>query len=818
MSARDVDFEFERAYQRLFASSTSVGPQTSGADKSSERSPQWRAESPKLTRTVSNDSRSGRATASTPRVDRPKQPRNIDAGLLSLSRQASFSKARPHSMRQETPQSQPDRRQGHPRPQAFQSPLDALARHKSASDSKGKARAYTHYEERPIPTPKPERNVTTPAPISLSIPPQSNSIPYQESVTYYPYPTGQPLHQLPGQLANAGSGIASVPGHAVAWTQPIAPAASMPAIAYPGFSASVIFSQPQFFASPPQAVQSMATPMPSDPGPQQRTSQQTGPASTSHNEQKQRESATTPSDSRQPPLASFPSPSASSFSSPSSPSSSSSPRKMNLDGIKATGTRWNEEQAAHLGNEENVSHIFKEPAYLKVVQRRALQTQSRDPKQKKVPVDENGVPIIRKRGRPPRVRENLQPAVSEINATASTVPIKKEAVQSPHSHVEASSPHLERCLALPEHRTRPHFKETHTLFVHSERRLRWLARIAISQTDQRTSAVYRAERSAAERIEWSRWGVSVAADVFLPHSQPTPPNDTQATSDDLPASQIQSQSQPDPSGLFPRDKRRAYVALRKELHSANRTASSRICVPRLVRYLAKVSAAAQAMTWSRRRRAYLDRKHRAAKLAKYMLKSVRPTALDVRRMWSVWALAEHARDSSKIGNGGASVQQREKGKGRVAFAATPSLEDVQQGVIARSAQTEDERRTPAPALEVAPQGASADGADIKGETRIKREPESPSVERNQSVPTLGPTQMPRAQLKQEPDSDIIMTPALTSPHLPASRSPESAQVARSAASLNPANGDVGARKEAPLFLRRNFRVYRLIGMTDFPIS
>ncbi|CBQ68002.1 conserved hypothetical protein [Sporisorium reilianum SRZ2] len=748
MSARDVDLEFEKAYQRLF--STSAAP-SSGAGRSSSASSEPRAESSQAPHTVDHGLQSLSRTASASRVEKAKQPHGLSA-LQSVPRK-SKAQERPAQVQRER----------HSLPRSLQSPLDALARH--ASNSKGKARASTgqlEAEERPAK--KAQRSSTaTPAPAV----PHSGSVPYPGSVAYYPYPTGQPSYQVSAPLIASGSNMTSMPAQAVAWTQPIMSAGPMPAIGYPGFSASVTFSQPQFFASPPQAVPSaVAAPSPD------AWSQQYAASATSYEPQQQQQQQqqhrfdTTPSESRTRPHAS---------------SSSLSAADENAIARR----KWNLEQAALFDSKEHLRRTFREASVFDLQKLKAKQKQQKqqkeakkqkEPKQPKKQkpqkpqkqqqqqqepwtpdLADNEPRAPKKRGRPARVRDDDPPqgGIPLVNATDATIRVKtEEGAETLPLNAAAPRSAFDGSLPLASDRGRPYDRESHTLFVHPQLRLRWLARLAIVRAEQQANGGGQASPSAADTSQWARWSNSVYARLPGLGNSASPPRDEASSTQ-------QTHSQSDPAGLFPRDKRHAYIALRKTQHSAKRTASTRICVRRLLRYLAKTAAAVDALGPHIEKPAVLRDKHRAAKLAKHMLTTARPTALDVRRMWSVWARGAHARSVDKAG--GPPRQQR-----RVSFAAPFRV---------------------------------AEGESV---AQVKMEPPSPSTTRTWLT-------SPRtAKVKQEPDSDGIMTPLVpASPALGGASTPLEAGAAQSAAAV---------RVCAPLFLRRNFRVYRLLGLAHLPLS
>ncbi|TKY90815.1 hypothetical protein EX895_000813 [Sporisorium graminicola] len=736
MSARDVDLEFEQAYQRLF--STSAAP--TGAGRSTSTSSEPRAESSQAPHLVDNDLRSWSTSAAPSRGDRSRQPHGLDA-LPPLAGKSWLQERAPRV--QQTQRERPSQAR------SLQSPLDALARH--ASNTKGKARASPqHLEAEERPMKRAQRNSTA---MSAPAVPQSNNVPYPGSVAYFPYPTGQPSYQVSGPLIASGSSMATMPGQAVAWTQPIMSAGPMPAIGYPGFSASVTFSQPQFFASPPQPVPSAPVAVPtSDAWPQQYAAP---PMSYKQPQYKTSVSGPRPS-----------------------PHASSSSSVGRLVEHASALRKWSKKQASQIDSKEHLRRAFKSASNADVQKLRVKQ--KRQPKQPKQPkpqqqepwipdVDRPELRIPKKRGRPPRIRDASPPDVKPLaNATETAIRIKtEEGAEMQPMKTATVRPTFDGSLPLASDRGAPTNREAHTLFIHSPRRLQWLARLAIVRAEQKTTSGKDAGPSVAETSQWARWSNSVAARLQHLRNEAFPINDEASTC--ASASQ-QTHSQSDPVGLFPREKRHAYVALRKDQHSAKRTASTRICIRKLLRYLSNTAKAAEGFDSRKEARAFLKDKHRADRLAKYMLKSTRPTALDLRRMWSVWARAAHARSLSK-------ADVPDKQQSRVSFA--PPVDDFSQQPKA--------------------------GEGERG-IQVKLEPTSPSITRFVYTP-------PRtAQVKQEPDSDGIATPLLPeAPFLGAA----STTLSQADAERSPA---AAVRTQAPLFLRRNFRVYQLLGLKDLPLS
>ncbi|CDS00609.1 uncharacterized protein SPSC_01843 [Sporisorium scitamineum] len=735
MNARDVDLEFEKAYQRLF--STSAAPTADGRSSSASSEPQ--AKSSKAPHIVDNNLRSTSTSASAARLDRSKQ-------LHGLSALQPFSE-KVRSQERSAPVQQLHRER-HLQTRSLKSPLDALVRH--ASNSKGKARGSSQLEPEERPVKRGHRSSTaTPAPVV----PHSSSVPYPGSLAYYPYPTGQPSYQVSGPLIASGSNMASMPTQAVAWTQPIMSAGPMPAIGYPGFSASVTFSQPQFFASPPQPVPSAVAAPPSD-----AWSQQYAAPPTSYDQQQQFNS--TASSSRHQPRA---------FSSVG--------RLVEHDNALQ---QWNKEQAAKFDSKEHLRRTFKSAPLVDVQkvkvkqdrrQNKAKQQQQQSPW--RPDIDENDLRVPKKKGRTARVRDATpQDVKPPINATEPTIRIKAEGgTEAQPLNPAKPRPAFDGSLPLASDRGPPFNKETHTLFIHSQRRLRWLARLAILRAEQRADGGSRVVPSVADTSQWARWSNSVAARLQNVRIEAVSNNDETSASQ-------QTQSQSDPAGLFPRDKRQAYVVLRKGQHSAKRTASTRVCMRKLLRYLAKTVAAAERLDSRKERLAVLKDKHRTVKLAKHMLKFARPTALDLRRMWSVWARAAHANSLNKTG--GAAAGRVETRQRWVSFALPSALDSSNQADIG---VTEDE-----------------------GGTKVKLEPASPSTRIMHTPPPN------IAQVKQEPDSDGIMTPLLPGTPTPGGAgSPFKAEV-------EAAPNAAAVHKQSPLFLRRNFRVYRLLGLDGLPLS
>ncbi|KAF6767379.1 hypothetical protein PSEUBRA_004429 [Kalmanozyma brasiliensis GHG001] len=755
MSARDVDLEFEKAYQRLFSK---AAPTASGAEPGSRSGPssKQRAASSETAHTGDEDSRSRSTTPTTSLVDRPRQSRAIDAGLQALSRQASASSSRPQASQQRPVPAQAAQRERQSQPRALPSPLDALARHKAASSSKGKARAQSHVVEGEDDHRLEMIGRSTAATAAVS--PHSGSAPYQGSVAYYPYSPGQASYQVSGPIVSPVPGMAAAPSQSITWTQPMLPAGAMPNIAYPGFSASVTFSQPQFFPSPPQQVQSAAvTALPSEAWPQQYTpqhSEHTAAASTSALRPQQLEDTTPPSSTHRYREA----------------------RRADDDHILK---KWNKEQVAQFDSKAHLKRTFAMPSPTAKEIFRANHKQLQKQKQKRATwkplLDENGERIPRKRGRP-RTRD-LSPLKAKMEGRAKAqIPtrIKDEATEMQLPGAATGPLALEGLLPLDADKGPPVISETHTLFVDSARQLRWLARSAIAHAGSQTAGSRNPTDTDTQR--WARWISSISARM---HTVSDTAGSNTASNATIAASASQLHSQSDQiEGLFPRDKKRRYLALRKELHSATRIATSRLCIRRLLRYLAKTATSAEAV--GEAKQTYLDRKHRAAKLTRHALKFARPASLDVRRLWSIWARAAHARANS--------------GKARNTVAG-------QARTVSFAAGTEEQPRLP----------LLTNGADgpAEGRVSIKLEPESPSKEQRSLSTAFEPAQS--KQLKQEPDSDGIMTPALPGTPLLQPTSLPTNDMTSAAVRRTQLDG------KSPLFLRRNFRVYRLVGLSNLPL-
>ncbi|SPO20271.1 uncharacterized protein UTRI_00668_B [Ustilago trichophora] len=765
MSARDVDDAFEKAYKRLFSSSGSAEAD-SGAQSSISSGSRPLAGSSKATRTVAGSSRKGSTGPSTSNKHERQQRLREAAGPHTLSRQVLGSEASLGTKDRRPPPAQPALREQLAQPRASHPGLKALARQSAApSNAKGKVRARSRVETDARHAEGSRRSPLIPA---AAAPHTSSSIPQAGGLAYYPYPHAQPPYQVSsGPLVAPPGGLMSMPGQAVTWTQPIMSAGLMPTVAYPGFSASVTFSQPQFFASHPQQMQPTITAMPTDPWAQQQYTLQHGapaiPPSQNpilhHEDAQQGTIRARPESQEQHRVSTSALPTSKPHETILRPVEEAEPnkvlslgpdhRKMIETMLRRVGEKVSATSSAH------TSPTAQAEQYRQSVRnalREKLQNGKPKPRKKKyIPLfDENGVRIPKKRGRP-RTHGLLYPGV-----------LKTEA-----SEIALSTSVADDCLPLGEDAGLPYKMETHTLFIHPSRRLRWLARRAIAKADQRADSEPPATLSPfSDTRQWARWTFLSSTWAQRPNTAAVTSAPTEIVSPPSPAGTTASQT--DPAGLFPREKRRQYVALRKTLHTTVHTAHPRICVTRLVRYLAKVAAAAeQRFETDEDRRRYVERKHRAAKLAKHLLKSRRPTPMDVRRLWAVWARSAHLRGKSgETSRAGLGPQKR-----RVSFAPQPAT-------------------TPPP--------RSPSEAASQDRVKVKLEPESPAAQRGLFSP-------PRAAVKVEPN-----TPSL-SPAVRVSIKDEPSSETR--VDVKPGTG-----RKSPPFLRRNLHVYRLLGLTDLPLA
>ncbi len=389
-------------------------------------------------------------------------------------------------------------------------------------------------------------------------------------MAYYPYTQSHaPFHVSTPVVA---PGVTALPNPTVAWTQPMMPPGPVSAIAYPGFSASVTFSQPQFFASHPQPIPAGMMP----------------PSSESW-------SAAVAPGPTQPPRASASKP----------PGPVAAPRPPLLQ--------------SHAS--EQLRSTPRLPAKTAAVKNKTLKTE----------LDDSGMPIPKRRGRPPgRTKASLQPGTVLTPAepesrSHSPAPPKATAVPAK----------FDGCLPLREHAGVPQNRETHTLFIHASRRLVWLAQLAVAHSagDSKPAA-------ALDTRAWARWSNSIAARLHTLGGEPGG-HGVAADADDA----LSCTSQADQAGLFPRHRRREYVGLRKQAHAATRTAVLRICIRRLRRYLASTATKARTAPHAHRT-TYLNRKLRAAKLERHLHRALRPASLDARRLWSHWARTRSTAGSS----------------------------------------------------------------------------------------------------------------------------------------------------------------------------
>lgn len=791
MSARDVDLEFEKAYQRLFSRSTgSEG--SSGADANAGTASAAESSKAPPRPASSSPAAASPGPSSRPANERQHTPRE-DASTQALLRHQPAHRTAPTPSRGIIParlKSVPRERPA--QPGSSFAGLDALARYSRTDNSKGKARAQsshlnTHEDHVP-------RSSRSPLISDASLPQQqaSTPIPQARAVTYYPYPHAQASYPASG--AFVGPSLTSMPGQAVAWAQPVMSAGPMPAMAYPGFSAQVTFSQPQFFAShPPQQLQSALTTLP-----QQYTHQQSIPATPIIHassppqlvEQQQQQASTSPAKQQQ---EADPAKSAKMTKKRHKTTKNileakirkilqasgldfrtkgdTSPRRNKVtssSSVVVDGSLSPSAQARHYAR--SVMGDFREKRRVKLNDK--PKKKATKPTTKPL-LDDYGNVIRRKRGRP-RIRPltpevDVKPKV--INGCIDGIPLVKTEAQDgvwPSKATSTYPPTFDGSLPMAKHAGKPFRLETYTLFIHQSRRLRWLVRQAISKvevgSDTRTN-------SPPDTTQWARWSNSIAAQLQGLGDEPLPSSNaaTASAGHSSPAA-LQAQSQSDPAGLFPRERRRGYVALRKQLHSAARTATARICIHRLIRYLAKVGTAADRIDSHVERRKYVERRCRAAKLHKHAFRFARPTTLNLRKMWIVWARTAHQSNPRKVGTMTAGQQRR------ASFAPQMQVQ------------------------ELGPPPPQQPGV------RVKLEPESPT---KTSLFTQPAHQANLVRVKAEPMSDEIMTPPLLTKSV----------TIKSESGIEPALPQTqDERTNPPLFLRRNFRLYRLLGLSNLPLS
>ncbi|SNX81922.1 uncharacterized protein MEPE_00627 [Melanopsichium pennsylvanicum] len=724
MSVRDVDDEFERAYRRLFSRPSAPRTDASpSADTLPPSSPL--AESSKAPHLPTTLSRGTSLEPSTYRLDRKAHTSRKDALLYSLSRQHSAGKAISSSEVWRSTQVQPNQLE-RPQSRSSHSSLEALARYGSFSNVKGKARAQEQHTAHDWNV---ERVVRSQS-IHNAAPPHSVSIPQPGSVAYYSYP------QAPYQVPSPTIGMTPMPGQSVTWTQPVMSTGLMPAVAYPGFTTSVTFSQPQLYTSSPQQMQPVITAPLTEAWSQQYTPRQIAATSSI---------ASTSSAAQRPPE-----------QQQTSTSNSQLPEEQCTPAFDRPSIAISKEMGAKkllqkkwLASEDQINP--------KMPSRRKAPPEPKKKKKKKKPDTlflDRKVRMPKKRGCPRMdpLTEDVTPIIGESSGAMQVKTETQEGLPAkPFALSDAA------CLPLADEAGLPYKHETHFLSVHTSRRLRWLARRAIAKADPRANATQAAALSSTSPVPWARWGFLSAA-----HYPPLIANENvHALNEDIARSAPSSQSDT-AAGFFPREKRKDYVALRKQLHSSIHTATPRVCVPRLVRYLTKAAAAASCIETAYDRRVYLARKHRAAKLAKHMLKPRKPAALDLRRLWSIWARSAHARTKA--------VSARK----RVAFAATTF---EQTASLPTRGSVEAERFT-----------------------RVKQEPESPSKQQQGLLPCKDVTTQSLRNVSISEATGVV----------------KADDEARNG--LQRIEEMRRARTDSPLFLRRNFCLYRLVGISDLPLS
>lgn len=419
-------------------------------------------------------------------------------------------------------------------------------------------------------------------------------------MAYYPYTQSHAPFQVSAPVV--APGMTALPNPTVAWTQPMMSTGPVPAIAYPSFSASVTFSQPQFFASQPHPIPAGMMPPPSESW-----------------------SSADATGSTQPPRASG--------------SKTAGPVAAQDHGTSALHSKhkYPKRHRASVPAElqppllesrasEQLTSILRLPAKIAAVKKETLKPE----------LDDSKTPIPKRRGRPPgRTKATLQSGTVFAPAEPKS---RSHSPAPPKATVVPAK--FDGCLPLREHAGVPQNRETHTLFIHASRRLVWLAQLAVAHSagDSKPSATL-------DTRAWARWSNSIAARLHTLGGEPGEPGGHGVAADADDALSCASQSQADPAGLFPRHRRREYVALRKQSHAATRTAVLRICIRRLRRYLAQTADKARTAPQAHRT-TYLNRKLRAAKLGRHLHRALRPAALDARKLWSNWARTRSIAGSS----------------------------------------------------------------------------------------------------------------------------------------------------------------------------
>lgn len=703
MSARDVDEAFERAYQRLFRNSTATAAATSAESSSSRAAldagasqPSQRASDPsrEALPASSSTSRSQGRSSSADNV-LPQQPSTSKVKLSSNRTRPSSTEAAQSGIVQ--------------RPASAHTGLQAFAQQYAPATSKGKARAQPHLAPDKARVKKSSRSPSTPV-----APQQYQQSTSQGAVAYYQYPHGQASYPI----------VTSMPGQAVTWTQPIVAAGPVPGLAYPGFSASVTFSQPQFFASPPQPIQPAITHMPSSSVHHYDPQHSAASSSESRHQEHFSTVQLSPHRKKQQKRAST---SALPFRQTSKAyQAGTSPSKHRISEPLYDGERL-QKKTGRAPSKRFLNGVTPSPLYESLKRQVEVQWLMKPKTNKpKKALDEYGR-IVRQRGRPPKrsvsadvERKKADKAEEkERGPQVKAEPAGSQASLPPSVQVPATE--IDGILPLEDNDGPARARETRTLFVHQTRRLRWLAKLAVTKRTPSSDANPSASlANATDALSWAQW-----SNCFV--TRPQPSSNPAVAPAILPSSP--SKTQPDPVGLFPRAQRQVYIALRKSLHTTTHKPTSRVCIHRLTRYLCKVSAAATLIDSLRQREKYLERKHRPAKLARYMFRSKKPALIDGSRLWSVWARTAHAK--------------KEKQR-KVAFAP------------------------PAP--------------------EIKQEPKSPSLSGS----------MPMVKIEPGLEEELTL-----------------GGVDATATGVNE-EGRTLVRNKSPLFLRRNFRVYRLVGISDLP--
>lgn len=227
----------------------------------------------------------------------------------------------------------------------------------------------------------------------------------------------------------------------------------------------------------------------------------------------------------------------------------------------------------------------------------------------------------------PQIKMESETLRAQTQASEHHVAVKDERLAEPTAYLPTQHLLPERAVQpivyLPTEDQVPNRAETHTLFAHHARRQAWVMREAARRVGQGGAQVKDDGASSgvsSVNLPWVRWTATHGYPEFAPHL---------VSSGKVSTAIGASITSMGPT-LFPQSGHDAYRSLLKSQFTTQRTPQERLCVSRLVSVLRRTGGAPQT-----------DRVGRKA------FRQRRPTPLDARHLWTVWARKAHATQSPR---------------------------------------------------------------------------------------------------------------------------------------------------------------------------